>query len=193
MFGLEPLLLAMGAMCLVVILILNFWLVSMYHRCPPNAAMIVSGAGLEGAKFRIYTSGGAIVLPLFQTLSHLSLEVYPVEVNSNAPFLSKDGKPLSIGGVAQFKVRGDDVSIATAAETLLGKTPEEITAIVQQSITGHMRALAGTMTMQELIQGLDSLAVKVKEASLPDLNNFGLTISSFTINELKPLTAGLAS
>jgi len=193
MLGLDPVVMAAGVTTLIGIIITTALVASTYHRCPPNTAMIVSGYGANGLAVRIYTVGGAVVLPILQTLNFLSLEVYPVEVNSNTPILSKDGIPLLVQGIAHIKIQSDEVSIATAAENLLGKTGEEIKYLAKQSISGHLRALAGTMSKQELIQGLDSFAHKVQEASLPALTKIGLTISSLTINELKQAREGLAS
>ena len=122
---------------------------------------------------------------MLQTLSYLSLEVYPIEIKSNTPLLTKDDVPLSVGAVAHVKIQSDHASIAAAAENLLGKTDKEAKEIAKQSIYGHLRAVVGTLTKQELIRSLDSLTLKVKEASLPDLNKLGLTITSLTINELK--------
>lgn len=126
-----------------------------------------------------------MVLPMVQQRNSLSLEVMTIEVHAQAPMITRNGVPLFVEGVAQVKVKGDDVSIATAAEQFLGKSDEEISTIAHESLVGHLRAILGTMTVEELIQSFDSFAQRVQEVSLADLAKMGLTVVSFTIKEIK--------
>jgi flotillin len=185
MFGAETvILLAVGT---IVFGVLIYICANLYQKCSPNEAMIISGggAGHEGRPFSIVVGGGAILIPMFQQKRLLSLEVMTIEVHSQAPMITKNGVPIFVEGVAQVKVKGDDVSIATAAEQFLGKTAEEISTIAHESLVGHLRAILGTMTVEELIQSFDSFAQRVQEVSLGDLAKMGLTVVSFTIKEIK--------
>jgi len=96
-----------------------------------------------------------------------------IEVHAQAPMITRNGVPIFVEGVAQVKVRGDDVSIATAAEQFLGKSNQEIATIAHESLVGHLRAILGTMTVEELIQSFDSFAQRVQEVSLADLAKMG--------------------
>ena len=126
MFGLEHvLLIGFG----VFVLFMIGWIVAgFYQKCGPNQAMIISGFGTRQGPhgFKIIKGGGDVVLPLIQQRSFLSLEVMTIEVHSQAPIITKNGVPIFVEGVAQVKVRGDEVSIATAAEQFLGKTDQEV-------------------------------------------------------------------
>lgn len=167
--------------------ILGWILASFYQKCGPNEAMIISGFGAAEAdrRFKIVVGGGDVVLPVIQQRSFLSLEVMPIEVRSSAPIITKNGVPIFVEGVAQVKVKGDDVSIATAAEQFLGKTEEEIASIAHETLVGHLRAMLGTMEVEELIQSFDAFAQSAQVVSQADLAKMGLTVVSFTIKEIK--------
>ena len=76
----------------------------------------------DGTKvgFRIVKGGGTFVWPIFEKVDMLSLELLTIDVQTPEVYTSK-GVPVKVDGVAQIKVKGDDVSIRTAAEQFLGK------------------------------------------------------------------------
>ncbi len=165
----------------VVILILMGMVISIYQKCPPNQAMIIFG----GLGSRVIKSGGSPVWPMLEQRAYLSLEVMTIDVRSNAPIITKRGVPITVEGVAQVKVMGDEESIKTAAEQFLGKSDKEVTAIAHETLIGHLRGILGTMEVEQLIQQIDMFTAKVQEHSIPDLAKMGLTIVSFTIKEIK--------
>jgi flotillin len=178
---------ALGGLILTILVVAMWISVTFYQKCSPNQAMIISGmgAGQDGRSFKIVVGGGCVMWPMIQQKNVLSLEVMTIEVHANAPMITKNGVPIFVEGVAQVKVKGDDVSIATAAEQFLGKSDEEVSTIAHESLVGHLRAILGTMTVEELIQSFDSFAQRVQEVSLADLAKMGLTVVSFTIKEIK--------
>lgn len=176
------------AAAIVALLIFGLWFgITFYQKCPPNQAMIISGWGAREGEipFKIVVGGGTPVLPLLQQKNILSLEVMTIEVRANAPMITKHGVPIQVEGVAQVKVKGDQISIATAAEQFLGKTDDEIANIAHETLIGHLRAILGTMAVEELIQSFDAFAQRVQEVSIADLAKMGLTVVSFTIKEIK--------
>ena len=182
-----------GGVCLLFVFL---WLsVNLYQKCSPNQAMLISGwgAGEGDRKFKIIVGGGAIMLPMLQQKNILSLEIMTIEVHAQAPMITKNGVPIFVEGVAQVKVKGDEVSIATAAEQFLGKSEDEIKNIAHESLVGHLRAILGTMAVEELVQNNDSFAQRVQEVSLADLAKMGLTVVSFTIKEIKDTVGYLES
>ena len=99
--------------------------------------------------------------------------------------LAAEGVPVRVDGVAQIKVKGDDVSIATAAEQFLSKTTDEIKGVAMQTLEGHLRAILGTMTVEDIYQNRDAFASKVQEVAAGDMANMGLGIVSFTIRDIR--------
>ena len=87
----------------------------------------------------------------------LSLELLTIDVQTPEVYTSK-GVPVKVDGVAQIKVKGDDISIRTAAEQFLSKSTDEISNIAMQTLEGHLRAILGTMTVEEIYQNRDAFA-----------------------------------
>jgi len=175
---------------LVIVLFLLVYLVfSRYTKVGPNQVLVVSGIKhreQDGTKvgFRIVKGGGTFVIPIFEKVDILSLELLTIDVQTPEVYTSK-GVPVKVDGVAQTKVKGDDVSIRTAAEQFLGKSTDEIRNIATQTLEGHLRAILGTMTVEEIYQNRDAFAQKVQEVAAGDMANMGLNIISFTIRDIR--------
>src|SRR5213596_3089701 len=176
----------------VVVIFMAIW-ASRYTKVGPNEVLVVSGRkhryldpdGTDRVRgFRIVKGGGTFVYPIIEKIDILSLELLTIDVNTPEVYTSK-GVPVKVDGVAQIKVKGDDISIATAAEQFLSKGVEEIKNIAMQTLEGHLRAILGTMTVEEIYQNRDAFASKVQEVAAGDMANMGLGIVSFTIRDIR--------
>ncbi len=177
----------------VVVIVLIAVVLSRYTKVGPNEVLIISGRkhshrdpdGTENKRgFRIVKGGGTFVYPVVEKVDILSLELLTIDVQTPEVYTSK-GVPVRVDGVAQTKVKGDDISIATAAEQFLGKSTQEIQQIATQTLEGHLRAILGTMTVEDIYQNRDAFAAKVQEVAAGDMANMGLQIVSFTIRDIK--------
>ena len=63
------------------------------------------------------------------------------------------GVAVTVTGVAQVKVIKGDELLKTACGLFLGKRPSEIANILLQTIEGHLRAILGTLTVEEIYRG----------------------------------------
>lgn len=166
---------------------------SRYRKVGPNEVMIVSGRRsryLDAStgqtlprNYRIVKGGGTVIMPILERVDDLSLEIMTIDVITPKVYTSK-GVPLTVDGVAQVKIRGDDVSIATAAEQFLSKNTNEIKNVALQTLEGHLRAILGTLSVEEIYQDRDAFAQRVQEVAAGDLANMGLQIVSFTIRDI---------
>ncbi len=177
---------------IVVMIFLAIW-ASRYTKVGPNEVLVVSGrksafTEADGTRaisgFRVVKGGGTFVLPVLEKIDRLSLELLTIDVQTPEVYTSK-GVPVRVDGVAQIKVKGDDVSIRTAAEQFLSKQVDEIKNIATQTLEGHLRAILGTMTVEDIYQNRDAFASKVQEVAAGDMANMGLGIVSFTIRDIK--------
>ncbi|HWY74454.1 MAG TPA: SPFH domain-containing protein, partial [Verrucomicrobiae bacterium] len=132
----------------------------------------------------IVKGGGTFVYPVVEKVDILSLELLTIDVQTPEVYTSK-GVPVKVDGVAQVKVKGDDVSVATAAEQFLSKSTDEIKNVATQTLEGHLRAILGTMTVEDIYQNRDAFASKVQEVAAGDMANMGLSIVSFTIRDIR--------
>src|SRR5258706_456057 len=72
-----------------------------------------------------------------------------------------------------------------SAEQFLSKGVDDIKNIAMQRLEGDLRAILGTMTVEEIYQNRDAFASKVQEVGGGDMANMGLTIVSFTIRDIR--------
>ena len=130
-------------------------------------------ASVEETGFRIRKGGGAFIWPLLERVDLLSLEVMTLEFTTPEVY-TKPGVPVVVDGVAQVKVRGDEASMRTAGEQFLGKTVEQIKQVALQTVEGHLRAIVGSLTVEEIYRNRDQFASSVQEVAVADMANMGL-------------------
>lgn len=167
---------------------------SRFQKVGPNEVLVISGrrstflnpatGEMETRNYRIVKGGGTVVLPILERVDDLSLELMTIDVVTPKVYTSK-GVPLTVDGVAQIKIRGDDVSIATAAEQFLSKSVGEIKNVALQTLEGHLRAILGILSVEEIYQDRDAFAQRVQEVAAGDMANMGLQIVSFTIRDIR--------
>merc|ERR1719277_869612 len=97
---------------------------------------------------------------------------------------TKQGVPLTVTGVAQVKIMKDDELLHTASEQFLGKKEHEIKSTVLQTLEGHLRAILGTLTVEEVYKDRDQFANLVRDIAKPDVGKMGIEILSFTIKDV---------
>ncbi len=187
--------LGIGVVLVMVVAVIIIFAIfaSRYTKVGPNEVLVISGrkrrlidpdGKAREVGFRIVKGGGVFVWPVFEKVDILSLELLTIDVQTPEVYTSK-GVPVKVDGVAQIKIKGDDISIATAAEQFLSKTTEEIKHVAMQTMEGHLRAILGTMTVEEIYQNRDAFATRVQEVAAGDMANMGLGIVSFTIRDIR--------
>merc|ERR1719495_2757868 len=97
---------------------------------------------------------------------------------------TKQGVPLTVTGVAQVKIMKDPALLEIAPEQFLGKKEDEITETILQTLEGHLRAILGTLTVEEVYKDRDQFAALVREIATPDVGKMGIEILSFTIKDV---------
>lgn len=156
----------------------------------PNRALIISGRGEGGhtsdlikSNFRIVTGGRSFVWPILERVDDLSLEIITIDVNTpDVPTV--EGVPVTVDGVAQIKIGSDEASIRTAAIQFLSRTEDQIEHVAHETLAGHLRAILGTLTVEQLYRDREAFAQKVQEVSGEDMANMGLDIVSFVIKDI---------
>merc|ERR1739844_121973 len=103
------------------------------------------------------------------------------------------GVPLTVTGVAQVKIMKNADLLQTASEQFLGKKEHEIKSTVLQTLEGHLRAILGTLTVEEVYKDRDQFASLVREVAAPDVGRMGIEILTFTIKDVYDTVTYLAS
>lgn len=163
---------------------------SRVKKVGPNEVLVISGrktadqeTGAESS-FRIVKGGRSFIWPILERVDSISLELITIEIYIDNVYTIQ-GVPISVEGVAQIKVASDNVSIRTAAERFLSKNVNEITNVAHETLAGHLRAIVGTLTVEEIYRERDKFAQSVQDVSGTDLANMGLGIDSFVIKDIR--------
>lgn len=166
-----------------VLILLGIVFATRYRTVKADEAMIITGA-MTGEGPKIVKAGGSFVWPVIQHADFLSLQVQTLDIKTPEVYTVK-GVPVMVDGVAQVKIKGDIESISTAAEQFLGKPATELQSICTQTLEGHLRAILGTMSVEDVYKNRDEFARQVQEIAADDLNKMGFQIVSFTIRDVR--------
>jgi uncharacterized membrane protein YqiK len=161
---------------------------SMWRVAEPNEALIISGLHHRAADdvgeslgFKIITGRGTLVIPGVQVVRKLSLDLRESELEIAC--VTKQGIPVHIKGVVIYKVGDDLSSIANAARRFLDQQDRMDTRI-QNVFAGHLRAIVGSLTIEELIRERDRLTEATRGASGTEMEKLGLIVDSLQIQEI---------
>jgi flotillin len=133
---------------------------------------------------RVVTGGGTFIWPVIERVDDLSLEIMTIDViTQDVPTLQ--GVMVTVDGVAQIKIGSDEVSIHTSAERFLNKTTDEIMNVAHETLAGHLRAIVGMLSYEEIYRDRDAFAQRVQEVSAGDMANMGLRIDSFVVKDIR--------
>ncbi|WP_404819965.1 flotillin family protein [Lacticaseibacillus daqingensis] len=177
----------------VVILILLFIFLATHRKTAlPNEVLIISGAlisgkhsfkDVNGNRVKLITNGGSFILPILQRWDVLSLNTRTIEVATPEVY-TQQGVPIIVNGTVILKIGSSQEEVATAAEQFLGKNDEQINSEATEILEGHLRAILGTLTVEDTYQNRDAFAEKVQDVASSDLAKMGLQIISFTIKDI---------
>lgn len=166
---------------IAVILLLFLMSAKLFHKVGPNEALIVYGLG--GTK--VVKGSGRVVWPLIQQARELSLELMSFDVAPTQDLYSSQGVAVNVEAVAQIKVQSDPVSILTASEQFLNKSPEQREALIRLVMEGHLRGIVGQLTVEHIVKEPEMVADRMRANVAGDMSKMGLEVISFTIKEVR--------
>lgn len=172
------------ALVLAIVLFKSCWRVA-----EPNEALIISGirehspsdSVQESLGFKIVTGKGTLVVPGVQTVRRLTLDLREAELSIDC--VTHQGIPLGIKGVVIFKVGDDFTSIANSARRFLDQQ-NQMDARVHNVFAGHLRAIVGSMTVEEMIRDREKLTQLTRQSSGTEMEKLGLIVDSLQIQEI---------
>ena len=179
MFGL-PIWLVIGGMVFCLVFILSL-LTNLYRKAAPNEALVVYG--IRGP--RIIIGHGTIIFPVVENYRTLSLELMSFDVAPQQNLYTTQGVAVTVEAVAQIKVKSDNVSIRTAAEQFLTKTPQQREGLIRLVMEGHLRGIIGQLTVEQIVKEPEMVGDRMRSTCAEDLNKMGLEVISFTIKEVR--------
>jgi len=181
MFG-FPLVPVIAGIAVLAVLMIMTTLARMYRKVGPHEALIIYGTGSEA---RIVKGSGTIIWPMVQTCRELSLELMSFDVAPQQSLYTQQGVAVTVEAVAQIKVKSDPVSIRTAAEQFLTKTPAQREGLIRLVMEGHLRGIIGQLTVEQIVKEPEMVADRMRSTNASDMTKMGLEVVSFTIKEVR--------
>lgn len=163
-----------------------------YRKVGPNQVLVVSGrsskvtepdGAVRKVGYRLQVGGGTFVVPLMETYDVLPLEVYSISLRC-PEVLTGHGVSISAEAQGQVKLRSDEVSLHNAVENFLSKGSSGITYVAQEVLEGHMRAILGTMSVEEIYSQREAFAEGVRQKAEADFERLGLELVSFALKDI---------
>jgi len=177
----------------ILVVVLGFLIALMllsrnYIKVSPNQAAVISGRTRklpDGAVvgYRLVRGGATLIFPFLEKVEYLNLNVLTVPLATTRAY-TVQGVPVSVKAVANVKIKGDDDSLRAAAERFLGMKTEEFHKLVFQTLEGHLRAILGTLTVEEINNDRQSFAQKLTTEAAGDLEKMGIGLDALTIQEI---------
>ncbi|OGF58399.1 MAG: hypothetical protein A2Y62_15035 [Candidatus Fischerbacteria bacterium RBG_13_37_8] len=178
---------------IIVVFIAFFSLFRMIARnwikVAPNEVAIVYGRkhkSIDGLirGFRVITGGGFFKWPVIENVQRILLNIMaiPVEVK-NVP--DKMGALVTVQGITNVKIISSEESLPLAIERFLGMDMSQIQQVAKENLEGNLRAMVGTMTIEELIQDRQALQERILKEAVIDLAKLGLGVDLLTIQEMR--------
>src|SRR4051794_23986350 len=169
-----------GLMGLTVILLMSL-MATLYRKAGPHEALIVYG--FRGT--RVVKGHGTVIFPMIESCHELSLELMSFDVAPVQDLYTKQGVAVTVEAVAQIKVKSDPISIQTASEQFLTKTPDQREGLIRLVMEGHLRGIIGQLTVEQIVKEPEMVAERMRSTCADDMNKMGLEVISFTIREVR--------
>ncbi len=156
---------------------------------PPNRAAVLTGRErklISGEKvgYRSVIGGRTLRVPIVETVQHISLETFPVEI-SVANAFSKGNIPLNIEAIAAVKIASQPETVFNnAVERLLDKTEEEIWSLAKDTLMGNLRGVLATLTPEEVNEDRLGFARALAEDAGEDLAALGFHLDVLKIQNV---------
>lgn len=165
------------------------WVIrNLYYICQPSEVLIFAGTRtqLSDGKtvgYRLVKGGSSIQVPLLEKTFRMDLTNMIIELRvSNA--YSKGGIPLTVEGVANIKIAGEEPIIHNAIERLLGKKRKEIEDLAKETLEGNLRGVLASLTPEQVNEDKIAFAKILLDEAENDLEKLGLVLDTLQIKNI---------
>src|SRR6185503_13986360 len=148
----------MAALMALVILLLLTMFARLYRKAGPHEALVVYG--FRGT--RVVKGHGTVILPMIESCRQLSLELMSFDVAPVQDLYTKQGVAVTVEAVAQIKVKSDPLSVQTAAEQFLTKSPDQREGLIRLVMEGHLRGIIGQLTVEQIVKEPEMVAERMR-------------------------------
>lgn len=150
-----------------------------------DEVMLISGKKSKDDKQFEIVRGSRFIFPgMPRKVAFLSLAQRKSVIEETCN--TTQGLPITLTATVAFKIGREDAAIYAAGERFRDDQRREVDMANQTGgiFAGHLRAIAGDMTFEDMMRNRQELADKVLIASKNEVSNMGLLVDSFQINQL---------
>jgi flotillin len=182
-----PLLFVLAIAAGVVVLFLIVTVKRLLWVSTPNEALIFAGTqrALPGKTvgYRFVRGGRSLRRPFIERVEVMDLSMFTVMVHVTGAF-SKGGIPLTVQGVANVKLPGEEPLLSNAVERFLGRSREEIYHIAKETLEGNLRGVLASLTPEEVNEDKMRFANTLLEEAEHDMSRVGLVLDTLKIQNV---------
>ncbi|MCA0348035.1 MAG: flotillin family protein [Bacteroidetes bacterium] len=167
----------------VVLFVTLTALISRYKRCPSDKILVIYGK-TGGTSAKCVHGGGAFIWPVIQDYAYLDLKPISIEANlTNA--LSRQNIRVDVPCRFTIAISTESDSMNTAAERLLGLSPEQIQELAKDILFGQLRLVIATMTIEEINSDRDKFLDNISKNVDSELKKIGLKLINVNVTDIK--------
>ncbi len=161
---------------------------NLYYICQPNEVLIFAGSERrvsDGRRvgYRLVKGGSSLRVPLLERVLTMDLTNMIINLKvSNA--YSKGGIPLTVDGVANIKIAGEEPVIHNAIERLLGKSRQEIEQMAKETLEGNLRGVLASLTPEQVNEDKIAFTKSLLDEAEEDLAKLGLVLDTLQIQNI---------
>lgn len=158
-------------------------LISRYKRCPSDKILVIYGR-TGGTSAKCVHGGGAFIWPVIQDFQYLDLKPISIEANlTNA--LSRQNIRVDVPCRFTIAISTESDSMNTAAERLLGLSPDQIQELAKDILFGQLRLVIATMTIEEINSDRDKFLDNISKNVDSELKKIGLKLINVNVTDIK--------
>lgn len=165
-----------------------FMIRNLYYICQPSEILIFAGTKTQShdgkeVGYRLVKGGSSIRMPMIEQAFRMDLTNMIIELKvANA--YSKGGIPLTVEGVANIKIAGEEPTIHNAIERLLGKSRQQIEMLAKQTLEGNLRGVLASLTPEQVNEDKIAFAKSLLDEAEDDLEKLGLVLDNLQIQNI---------
>jgi uncharacterized membrane protein YqiK len=175
----------LGLIALAIVVAIVVWLLHwLYLRSSKERSFVRTGLGGQ----KVVLGGGAFVLPIVHDVIPVNMNTLRLEVarGRDKALIAKDRMRVDVIAEFYVRVKAEAQAVADAAQTLGTRTlePEKLKELLEGKFVDALRAVAATMTMEELHERRGEYVKQVRAAVADDLLKNGLELEAASLTQL---------
>lgn len=176
---------------IVLGIFIAFTLKNLIYICEPNEVLIFCGKQMpllgnrtrHKVGYRFVKAGSSLKRPIVEDVFRIDITNMTIDVKVDNAY-SAGGIPLTVNGVANIKVSGNEPLVHNAIERFIGKTRKEIIQIAQETLEGNLRGVLASLTPEQINEDKQAFQKKLVEEADEDLTKLGMVLDNLQIQNI---------